>query len=402
MATDILKEQYKNLQQENDRYKKLNSQLKDRLVALDKEVTVSESKIRDKRTIPGGFLKQQGKHIRILENKLNQETTKIAEVLCSNMDYSEDISHLLQQKGLCCDIDEKFNRQLAAQQKVMERLEERISLALKQRSEAKNRMLEVREGIKAETDEFIKKRMQLKTAIAHGAKLQTFMETKLKEIIPLEGDKDSKKRKKQQQYESGVKKLEMYLQGHRKLVEVTGETDLGKIVPMFTEDEQKNFALVGYINELQNRRNRLKNCTDKMKSDILFLEEENKGHDEQINSQLKDLETDLERYSCLSDSLEEQCTAVQRTLDQLTTAICGLSHEIMQEAVVNSDNIYNSISMLEERINNLLIQANNVEEEQTNSAPQNILLANSDLLPGCEAALETECGRPRSRSLKSA
>lgn len=55
-------------------------------------------------------------------------------------------------------------------------------------------MLEMRECIKVETVNFTKRRMQLKTTIAHDAKRQTFMETKFQEIIPLEEDEDSKKR----------------------------------------------------------------------------------------------------------------------------------------------------------------------------------------------------------------
>ncbi|XP_039654819.1 coiled-coil domain-containing protein 63-like [Perca fluviatilis] len=407
MATDILKEQYNNLQEENDQYKKLISQQKDNWDSLDKEVTVSESRILEMLTVPGGILKQQGehgrlrKHIRVLENKLNQDTVKFDELLCNNMDYRKQIAHLLQQKGLWCNIEKKFNRQLAAQQNITEELGERVNLAFSQRSEDEIRMLEMRECIEVETVNFTNRRMKLKTIIAHDTKWQTFMETKFQEIIPLEEDEDSKKRKKQQQYENGVKKLEMYMQGHSTLVQVTGKGELRHISNMFIQNEQKNFAYISYINELHNRRNMLKNCTDKMKSDILFLEEENKGHDEQIKSLLKDLESELEKYSCLSDSLEKQCAVVQRTRDQLTTAISGLLDKIMQDVViVNSDNIVHFTSILEESISNMLIQANNVEDEYL--VPEEMLLANSDLLPEYEAAVETEPCRSSSRSIKSA
>lgn len=71
---------------------------------------------------------------------------------------------------------------------------------------------------------------------------------------------------KQQQYQNGVKKLEMYLQGHSTLVEVTEERDLRQIGHMFIQTEQKNFAHINYINELHSRRNMLKSCTIKMKA----------------------------------------------------------------------------------------------------------------------------------------
>ncbi|XP_059185642.1 coiled-coil domain-containing protein 63-like [Centropristis striata] len=409
MATDILKEQYNNLQEENSRFSQLISQQKDHLVSLEKKITVTESRIQEKLTVPGGLLKLEGKHsrhrklIRILENKLNQDTIKFDKLLCSNMIYRTDIAHLLQQKSLWCHIDRKFNKELATQQNVTVKLGEKASLAFNQRSEAESRMMEVKKCIEVETVQFTKRRMQLKTAIAHDAKLQAFMETKFHEITNLEEDEDSKKRKKQQQYETEAKRLEMYKQGHHTLVEVTGETDLRQIAHMFIQNEQKNFAHVSYINELQKRRNMLKNCIDKKEIDIRFLEEENKRHNELIHSQLKDLEYELEMYSCLSESLEEQCMVVVRTLDQLMKATRGLCDQILQEPVsIRSDNITHIISMLEENVSNLLIQANNMDDEQTKLVPENVLLANSDLLPECETAVEPEGGRTPSRSLKSA
>lgn len=36
------------------------------------QITGAESRIQEKLTVPGGIVKHQGKHIRILENKLNQ------------------------------------------------------------------------------------------------------------------------------------------------------------------------------------------------------------------------------------------------------------------------------------------------------------------------------------------
>ncbi|XP_034726551.1 coiled-coil domain-containing protein 63-like [Etheostoma cragini] len=406
MATDTVK-QYNNLLEENEQYKKLISQQKDNLATLDREVTVSETRILEMLTVPGGILKQQGehgrhrKHIFVLENKLNQDTVKFDELLCCNMDQRKHIAHLLQQKDLWRSIERKFNRQLAAQQNITEKLGERFNVAFSQRSEAEIRMLELRECNEVETVLFAKRKMQLKTTIAHDVKRQTFMETKFQGMIPLEENKDPKKKKKQHQHENGVKKLDMYKQGHSTLVRVTGERDLRHISHMFIQNEQKNFAHIGYINELHKRRNMLKNCTDNLKSDILFLEEENKGHDEQIKNLLKDLESELEKYSCLSDSLEKQCAVVQSSLDQLMTAISGLLDKIMQEVViVNSDNIVHFTSILEESISNILIQANNVEDEYL--VPEKMLLANSDLLPENETVVETERCRSSSRSIKSA
>ncbi|GLD69976.1 coiled-coil domain-containing protein 63-like protein [Lates japonicus] len=399
MASDIFKEEYNNLQEENDRYMQLISQQKDHLVSLDREIIAAENGIQEKLIVPGGIVKHQGryrcrwKHIGILENKLKQETIKFDKLLCRNTEHRQDTAHLQQQKAIGCNVEEKLNRQLAMQQSIREKLEERFSITFNQRSEAETRMLEATESIEVDTVHFAKRRMQLKTVIHHYGKLHTFMERKLQETIPLEEDEDSKRRKKQLQYETGVKKLEMYMQGHSTLVEVTGERDLRQIGHVFIQNEQKNFAHINYINELHNRGN----------SDLLFLEQESRGHDEQSMSQLEKLESELKTYSCLADSLEEQRTVIQKSLDQMKTAITSLCAELMRESVtVTSDNITHLTSILEERIHNLLIQANSMGDEQMELPPQKLLWANSDLLPELETVVETERGKSPARSLKSA
>ncbi|XP_067444707.1 coiled-coil domain-containing protein 63-like [Thunnus thynnus] len=436
MAAEFLEEQYNDIQEENDQYKQLISQEKENLVSLDKELTAAETRIQEKLAVPGGILKEEGKprrhskQIRILENKLNQDTVKFDEMLCSNMDYHKEIAHLLQQKGTVCNIEEKFNRQLATQQGIMDKLGEKSTLAFNQRSEAQTRMkeLEVRDGIEADT----KRKMQQKILNVHNTKLRSFMEKKSQEIIPLKEEEDSKTRKKQQQYQSGVKRLEMYMQGHSTLVEVTGEKELCQIGQLFIQNEQKNFALINYINELHNRKNMMKICTGTKKactysceasgcteihicmfylcacvcvrqSDIMFLEQEKNTHDEQNEGQFKDLESELEKYSCLADSLENQCALVQEALDQLKTAITGLVSEIMPTAViVTFDNMAHFTSILAQSISDLMIQANTEEDEQTGLPPQNLLLANFDLLPEGEEVVDTERGRSPALSLKSA
>lgn len=49
------------------------------------------------------------------------------------MDHRKDIAHLLQQKGLCCNVAKKFNKQLATQLNQTEKMEESLTVAFQQR-----------------------------------------------------------------------------------------------------------------------------------------------------------------------------------------------------------------------------------------------------------------------------
>ncbi|XP_071351736.1 coiled-coil domain-containing protein 63-like [Trachinotus anak] len=375
MATDIIEEEYNKVQEENDRYEQLNSQLKDRLVFLDQEIAVAERRIIEKLTVPGGIVKQQGKHrrhrkqIRILESKLHQDNIKFNKLMSINEAYRKEIAHLQQLKVTGSNIEKKLNTQLAIQQSTMEELERRLSVTFNQRSEAETQMQKMRESMEEETLDFIKRRMELRTAIHHDAKLHTFMETKLQEIVPFEEDADSKKRKKPLQYQNGAKKLEMYPQ-----------------------KEQGNIAYINYINELHNRRNTLRRLISKRKSDILFLEHKNKEHDEQSERELQELESELNKYRCMAASLEQQCTVVQKRLDQLKTAIASLYTEIMQTPItVTSDNVVHVIGVLEERIIDILIQANDIGNEELEVPRLRVPLGNYGLLSGGKKGSRKSC-----------
>ncbi|XP_068450989.1 coiled-coil domain-containing protein 63-like [Clinocottus analis] len=375
MASDLLEERYNNLQEENDQCQKLNMQQKLHLAALHKEETVLKSKIQEKFKVPGGILAEQGKHrrdiqhIHILENQLNENTVRFDELMCSNMEDRKEIAHLLHQRGLFSNIQEKVNKQLATQKSITEKLEERVALFSKQRSEAQARMQEMRKRTQVETAKFLKRRAHLKTLITHETKLQTFMETKLQDIVIFEEDEESKNRKKQQQFENAVKKLEMYVQGHKTLLDTTGESDLRHIGLTFSQNEQKNFSYLRYVNELHNRRNMLRNQTETLKRDILSQEEENRGRDEQRNSHGQDLDLKLASSSRLSASLQQQRSEVQASLDRLVAGISGLFHDIMEEAVVvNFDNIVHLTGVLEERIVDLVEQINNKSHDQFGSS----------------------------------
>ncbi|XP_069570414.1 coiled-coil domain-containing protein 63-like [Brachyistius frenatus] len=139
---------------------------------------------------------------------------------------------------------------------------------------------------------------------------------------------------------------------------------------MFMENKRTTFSLMNYITELSYRRNMLKNRTDKMKSDIMFLERK----DEQSTNLMKDLELDLENSSRLADSLEEQVSVAQTTLDQLKVAISGLLDEIQENVTVTSDNMTHFICFLENIRNGI------VEEQQE------LQLANFDLLPAIKCS----------------
>ncbi|KAK6319417.1 hypothetical protein J4Q44_G00106280 [Coregonus suidteri] len=104
----------------------------------------------------------------------------------------------------------------------------------------------------------------------------------------------------------GGESLETYQTVHRLLVKVGGDSDLRQIGRNFVENEEKSFVYFNYINELNNNSTMLKDRINKLRTEILRFELENKQYDQQWEGQLKELEGELEQRRGLANNLESQ------------------------------------------------------------------------------------------------
>ncbi|KAM9753747.1 coiled-coil domain-containing protein 63-like [Menidia menidia] len=247
----------------------------------------------------------------------------------------------------------------------MEELEFDFTDLFNQRSKAETQTLKMKESLEDATNQFSKKEMVLRTHIAHDAKLQKFMMTKLQKIILSVQEKDSKTKER-------TKPVETYVQSYNALVEANRESNLSQIGLAFTTNKRTNLVLMNYITDLHAQSNMLEISTENIKNDILMLEQA-RLHEEDSMNHLKELESELENHISLGDSLEEQRRVVQRAVDQLTASIRGLLDD--GSVTVAADNIALCIGKLVENIHNLLIQANSETDEQS------LQLANFALLP---------------------
>ncbi|KAM4573438.1 coiled-coil domain-containing protein 63-like [Odontesthes bonariensis] len=361
-------------------------------------IDTAERKIIERLAAQDGILQLQRKLSSYQRNtlrNLDEDTIKFDVIMQRNIDCRKNLAHMLKLRETGQNIEKTLDQQLEAQQDMMEKLEDGAIAAFNQRSNDDTQMLEMKESLEEEMRQFSKKMKELRVVIEHDAKLQTFMEKKVQEIILSVQEKDSKKKER-------TKQLEMYRQCYNALVEANGESNLSQIGLTFEQSKQINLVLMNYISELHSKWNMLETSIAKIKSDTLILEQGNKQHEEQGMSQIKDLESELENHTNLADSLEEQHCVIQKTVDQLKASISVLLDEIDEPVPVTSDNITYCIDMLVENITNLLINPNSEADEQ------NLYSFNFALLPDIgtytnsvgdiEAAVEMERSRTSSGS----
>ncbi|CAB1315227.1 unnamed protein product, partial [Coregonus sp. 'balchen'] len=360
--TDDLHEQHQRLLVDNDSYLVAIRKKKEHLASLDTKMKAMQTKLLQRKKEMGGricTLKRplhQRKHIRIMEDRVNQATKSFDKLLCKNQALRDEIDHLRRQRCSFALMYQRLSRELQSQHNVMEDLVEKSVLAYDQRSEALARMLAVRERRKKDRSFCHTEMTELKRVIDHEFKLRSFMVKKSKESVPMGEDEDAKKRRTEQAQceRMGGESLETYQAVHRLLVEVSGDSDLRQIGRTF-----------------------------------------NKQYDQQWQGQLKELERELEQRRGLANNLESQYTVVLKFLDQHKTAIAHLfdkmkcnsapiTGKLGCSAQVTDDNVTQFIGILEEEIHRLLIilsQCSYKEAEEMELPPQNPLLVSYSLLP---------------------
>ncbi|XP_064823915.1 coiled-coil domain-containing protein 63-like [Oncorhynchus masou masou] len=401
--TDNLHEQHQRLLVDNDSYLVAIRKQKEHLASLDTKMKEMQTKLLQRKKEMGGRIRSlkrplhQRKHIRIMEVRVNQATKSFDKLLCSNQALRDEIDHLRRQRCSFALMYQRLSRELLSQHNVMEDLVEKSVLAYDQRSEALARMLAVRERSKKDTSLCHTEMTELKRVIDHEIKLRSFMVQKSKESVPIGEDEEAKKRRAEQAQRErmGGESLETYQAVHRLLVEMSGNSDLRQLGRTFVENEEKSFAYFNYINELNNNSTMLKDRINKLRTEILHFELENKQYDQQWQGQLKELERELEQRRGRANNLESQYTVVLKFLDQHKTAIAHLFNKMKCNpasiigklgcsAQVTDDNVTQFIGILEEEMHQLLMflsQCSYKEAEEMELPPQNLLLVSCSLLP---------------------
>ncbi|XP_019911296.2 coiled-coil domain-containing protein 63 isoform X2 [Esox lucius] len=374
---------------------------KEHLVCLDTKMKEMKTKLWQRKKDMGGRISilsrtlHQKKHIRIMEDHVNQATATYDKLLSRNKELREEIEHLRRQRCTFAQMNLCLSQKLLSQHNVMDDLVEKSLLAYDQRSDALARMLAVRERSKRETGLCLTEMTELKRVIDHYMKLRSFMVKKSKERVPMGEDEDTKKRKAEQaeREQMGGQSLETYKALHQLIVEVGGDNNLGQIITLFMEDEDNSFAYFNYMNELNNSSNMLKCHINKLRSDIVDLELEKKQYDEQCQVQLKQLQGELEQRRSMANNLKSKYTVVLKFLDQQKTAVAHLFNKMRCNiapitgklgcsGMVTDDNVTQFIGILEEQVKLLWMvqaQCSYKESDEVAPPPWNLLQASCSL-----------------------
>ncbi|XP_068086979.1 coiled-coil domain-containing protein 63-like [Anabrus simplex] len=191
------------------------------------------------------------RNIAILENRLHLVTVRFNEMLTQNAELRNQISHLLKERTHFNHLYQQLIVRLNSGKKVMLDLIEQATIAYDQREEAQNKLQVLKERGRQDLHIHSQEMRELQRKLDHDMKLQEFLGVKgqRRVLTDLEAREAWKKQHHREETERLIAKYEGILDQIR---EFCGEDDLDRLAARFVKQEEENFALFTYVNELNN------------------------------------------------------------------------------------------------------------------------------------------------------
>ncbi|KAJ9576167.1 hypothetical protein L9F63_006989 [Diploptera punctata] len=191
------------------------------------------------------------RNVRNLEDRLGVVTSKFNMMVASNGKLRQEINHLLKERAHFNKLYQQLVFHLNAGKKVMVDLIEQATFSYDQREEAQNKLKALKDRGKQDLLIQSQEMRELQRHLDHDIKLQDFLGVKGQRRIlsELEAKEALKKRKKRENTEQLITTYEGILS---QIKEFTGENDIDRLTAQFVKQEEENFAIFNYVNELNN------------------------------------------------------------------------------------------------------------------------------------------------------
>lgn len=347
---------------------------KEAIAGVDEKVAVMREKINQQSKKMGGSKDvYQEKHVanmkltRILENRLDEMTKKFSIALTGNLKLREHINHVEGQKARFLDLHKRLQTELIEGKKEIDRISEVATTHFTIRDEAQHRMASLRERADREMAVYNAEIKDVKRILEHDRKLRKFMTTKAEDRASILEDELMVR---------AIKKYEAQLNGLQqetskfeeifdKIKEATGIEDTDTLVESFIENEDRNFALYNYVNNMNTEIENLKDDIRHLKDEIELIKKEGVDSDVHRKEILNELEQKMVEVTDELTLVNKEYKASRRQLELLKPKVesvfnsieCDRSSiaELLGIGVsIDDNNIMQYLGIIEQKCNELL------------------------------------------------
>ena len=347
---------------------------KEAIAGVDEKVAAMREKFNQQSKKMGGSKDvYQEKHVanmkltRILENRLDEMTKKFSIALTGNLKLREHINHVEGQKARFLDLHKRLQAELIEGKKEIDRISEVATTHFTIRDEAQHRMASLRERADREMAVYNAEIKDVKRILEHDRKLRKFMTTKAEDRASILEDELMVR---------AIKKYEAQLNGLQqetskfeeifdKIKEATGIEDTDTLVESFIENEDRNFALYNYVNNMNTEIENLKDDIRRLKDEIELIKKEGVDSDVHRKEILNELEQKMVEVTDELTLVNKEYKASRRQLELLKPKVesvfnsieCDRSSiaELLGIGVsIDDNNIMQYLGIIEQKCNELL------------------------------------------------
>ena len=347
---------------------------KEAIAGVDEKVAAMREKINQQSKKMGGSKDvYQEKHVanmkltRILENRLDEMTKKFSIALTGNLKLREHINHVEGQKARFLDLHKRLQAELIEGKKEIDRISEMATTHFTIRDEAQHRMASLRERADREMAVYNAEIKDVKRILEHDRKLRKFMTTKAEDRASILEDELMVRALKK--YEAQLNGLQQetskFEEIFDKIKEATGIEDTDTLVESFIENEDRNFALYNYVNNMNTEIENLKDDIRRLKDEIELIKKEGVDSDVHRKEILNELEQKMVEVTDELTLVNKEYKASRRQLELLKPKVesvfnsieCDRSSiaELLGIGVsIDDNNIMQYLGIIEQKCNELL------------------------------------------------
>ncbi|KOC64933.1 Coiled-coil domain-containing protein 63 [Habropoda laboriosa] len=298
------------------------SELDDEIRKLSKDITGLKMKVRSDVQLKELSLRKE-KMIYMLENRLEVATKRFNHAIAQNAKLRKEIEDLIKDRAQFMTLWNKFMSQLDTGKQIINDLIEQATIAFNQRDEELNKFQALRERGLRDLKTHVSEMCELQRTMDNEMKLQEFLGVKgqYRETADLNAKRAAERKTRMEEKQE---KLSSYKNILQMIKEFTGEHEIDKLTAHFRKQEEENFALFSYVNELNDELDDLQSRMVQLTAAIEEAQAVNEQSSQQQAETLEKLKKELEEQTTLADAAEESLAQCDDVLEKLLKGIDSL------------------------------------------------------------------------------
>ncbi|KAF5286951.1 hypothetical protein FQR65_LT12410 [Abscondita terminalis] len=351
---------------EHENYTALIDKEKSHLNEVNKQIQRLEKRIdqlRVKDVTDAQFetkVKSAERSVSALENQLDNEIKRFCSVLGDNRNLRQKIEHMLKERAHFNSIWEEMLENLNQGKKLMLDLIEQATVAYDQREEWCSKLHALRLRSRNDLMLHAEEMKELQRQLDHDSKLYDFLGVKGQKRIMK--DLEAKEQKKVEEgKEEYLKKQEKYEEMLQEIKELVEEDDVSRLGVQYFKQEEENFALFNYVNELNHEIEMLNADIEQLQSNIEQQREQHQMKMQQQQDTIHSLQDDLQTSTDEAKRAQIELNESEKNLADLLGGIermfklidCDYTPVLRllgNDAEINENNVMLYLGVLEQKI----------------------------------------------------